>query len=546
MHRVAVRPTPERVRRRPEATALYQIVQQHLQTFCARVAAATAGDTDHQTLPAFVERELRAFLSCGVLARGFCRLHCDACGKDELVAFSCKRRGFCPSCCGRRMADTAAFLIDEVLPDVPVRQWVLSLPHRVRLLCAYNPTVCRAVRSIFVRAVANTHLRQACRRGLQRAKTGAVVFDQRFDSAIRLDVHFHNLVPDGVFTCARGQARADFHAAGELTDAEVARTLRHIRKRVLRLLRKLGKLDDANTGADADTQDPDVLLQLHAAAVAGRTALGPNVGTLDSRPGRGSLQVQFRHGPGSLCADLDGFSLHAAVRIEAGRPDRLEHLIRYVARPPIATERLSILPDGRIAYTFKKRWRDGSAAVVFDPLTFLERLAALVPRPRKKLVNYFGVFAPAASWRDRVVPPRPPSPPPAGAADASNVPLPRCAHRPAHLRAAANAESEPPPGEPDAEPDPATTRPHFHAVPHAPRKRPQRRRYYLWSELLKRVFLIDALVCIHCGGPRRLLTFVSDHDAIQKILLHLGLPADLPELAPARPPPDRSVHFVRS
>ncbi|MBK8100376.1 MAG: transposase zinc-binding domain-containing protein [Planctomycetes bacterium] len=67
---------------------------------------------------AFVERELRDFLACGLLALGCCRLHCDACGKDELVAFACKHRGFCPSCCGRRMADSAA-LIDEVLPDVP-------------------------------------------------------------------------------------------------------------------------------------------------------------------------------------------------------------------------------------------------------------------------------------------------------------------------------------------------------------------------------------------------------------------------------------------
>ncbi|MBK8095979.1 MAG: transposase [Planctomycetes bacterium] len=175
-------------------------------------------------------------------------------------------------------------------------------------------------------------------------------------------------------------------------------------RRVLRQLRRLGKLDDADSGA-RDAQDRDVLLQLHAAAVQGRTALGPNAGTLDSRPGRGTRQVQFRHGPGSLCADLDGFSLHAAVRVRQGRPDRLEHLIRYVARPPIAEDRLSILPDGRVAYAFKKRWRDGSIGVVVDPLTILERLAALVPRPRKKLVHYFGVFAPAAAWRPRGVPP---------------------------------------------------------------------------------------------------------------------------------------------
>jgi hypothetical protein len=76
---------------------------------------------------------------------------------------------------------------------------------------------------------------------------------------------------------------------------------------VLRLLRKLGKLDDLAA------EDPDVLLQIHAAATQGKQALGPAAGTPDARPGRGSLQVQFRHGEGSLCADLDGFSLHAAV-----------------------------------------------------------------------------------------------------------------------------------------------------------------------------------------------------------------------------------------
>jgi hypothetical protein len=151
----------ERVRRRPEATVLYRLVQEHLQTFCARAVAAADGGGGHRALPGFVLRELRAFLACGVLAHGFCRVHCDACGLDELVAFSCKRRGFCPSCGGRRMADTAAFLVDEVLPDVPFRQWVLSLPHRLRLVCAYDPATARAVSGVLVRAVSSFYLRQA-------------------------------------------------------------------------------------------------------------------------------------------------------------------------------------------------------------------------------------------------------------------------------------------------------------------------------------------------------------------------------------------------
>jgi hypothetical protein len=79
-------------------------------------------------VPGFVVKELRAFLDCGILARGFVRVHCDTCGMDRVLPLSCKGRGFCPSCGGRRMADTAAHLVDHVFPEVPVRQWVLSVP----------------------------------------------------------------------------------------------------------------------------------------------------------------------------------------------------------------------------------------------------------------------------------------------------------------------------------------------------------------------------------------------------------------------------------
>jgi hypothetical protein len=559
--------TQARVRRRPEESVLYQVVQQHLQTFCARVAAVAEDDAGRSALPDFVERGLHAFLDCGVLARGFCRLHCDACGRIELVAFSCKKRGFCPSCCARRMADTAAFLVDEVLPDVPVRQWVLSLPHRVRLLCACDPAICRAVRAILVRTVSNFYLREARRLCLPRPRIGAVVVDQRFDSAARLDVHYHSLFVDGVFTCGLGQPRADFHAARDLTDADVARIVRRVRDFVLRLLRRRGKLPAEDAAADdPDPGEADLLQQIHAAAVQGRTAFGPTAGTPDARPGRGTLQVQFRHGEGSLCADLDGFSLHAAVRVEAGRPDRLEHLIRYLMRPPLAEERLHLLPDGRVAIALKKRWRDGTASVVLDPLTFLERLAALIPRPHRKTVNYYGVFAAAAAYRSRVVPPPPVAEPRLTAAPHATTR--QCSHAPevpehqgpacataATARSVSTTRTAPPASAvPATADDPATAaqlplrptrRTRNRGVPHAPRKRPKPRRYYFWHELLRRVFLHDVLVCTHCGGDRRLLTFLTDQNIIRKILRHLGLPAEPPALAPPRPPPGRTVEFRR-
>ena len=79
-------------------------------------------------MPDFVKAEFDAFLECGILAHGFLRLRCADCAHEKLVAFSCKRRGFCPSCGARRMAETAAHLVDHVIPRVPVRQWVLSFP----------------------------------------------------------------------------------------------------------------------------------------------------------------------------------------------------------------------------------------------------------------------------------------------------------------------------------------------------------------------------------------------------------------------------------
>jgi anaerobic ribonucleoside-triphosphate reductase len=87
---------------------------------------------------------VEAFLHCGILAHGFARVWCAACGKDDVVAFSCNGRGFCPSCGARRMADTAAWLVDRVIPDVsPVRQWVLSLPYRLRVLARTTRTRAR-------------------------------------------------------------------------------------------------------------------------------------------------------------------------------------------------------------------------------------------------------------------------------------------------------------------------------------------------------------------------------------------------------------------
>lgn len=152
---VESRPAPYR-RRHPETTALYQVVQQHLETYLA-----LAGEEDRagQPVPAYVEREFRRYLQCGILAYGFARARCPDCGHDFLVAFSCKGRGLCPSCNARRMAETAAHRVDHVFPPLPVRQWVLAVPKRLRWYLEREPRAIGAVLHILLRVIA-AHLRQ--------------------------------------------------------------------------------------------------------------------------------------------------------------------------------------------------------------------------------------------------------------------------------------------------------------------------------------------------------------------------------------------------
>jgi len=138
----------------------------------------------------FVEKELRGYLACGILAHGFARLRCDACHREHLVAFSCKGRGICPSCAGRRMHDTAAHLVDRVLPRAPIRQWVLAFPAWARPALAYHPTLLGETLTRFIRALFAFQRRRARELGLPttRARTsGAITFVQRFGFSLHAD-----------------------------------------------------------------------------------------------------------------------------------------------------------------------------------------------------------------------------------------------------------------------------------------------------------------------------------------------------------------------
>jgi hypothetical protein len=162
------------------------------------------------------------------------------------------------------------------------------------------------------------------------------------------------------------------------------------------------------------------------------------------------------------------------------------------------------MADGRLKYRLKRRWRDGTTHVIFEPLELIEKLAALVPAPQLNLVRYFGVLGASAGWRPLLIPSEP-------VADSTAPSL--CAHDKNKVPAKKNSSRQ--------------------SAIH-PRR-------YTWAELLKRVFLADVLICPHCGGPMRILCAIVPPRAIVKILDCLGRPSKPPPILPAVP--DRDPEF---
>ncbi|HEX5043670.1 MAG TPA: transposase, partial [Candidatus Polarisedimenticolaceae bacterium] len=514
------------------------MVAERLETFLA--AARGSG----RSPPRFVEREFRRFLECGVLAHGFLRVRCDACRSERLVPFSCKGRGFCSSCGGRRMADTAAHLVDRVLPEAPVRQWVLSLPFRLRYRMAYDARLTADVLRIFVRRVFAS-LRRRARRRLRPAgataeraadlRCGAVTFVQRFGGALNLNVHFHTLVLDGVLH--RTGDRLRFRPLPPPDGREVARVAESVARAIGRLLQRRG------LGATADPEESDPLVReepllaaLASASTAGRVAMGSRAGQRAFRFGDHVDVDDLPARAGRRCASVGGLSIHADVAVPARDRRRLERLCRYAARPALALERLSLLPDGRLVYRLKQRWRDGTTHVGFEPLELMERLASLVPPPRFNLVRYHGVLAPAARDRARVVEtvPQPQTfrPERSGQHGQHRQPCSGCVGNENENDAGRHVEKPVrelprPDGRAAGAGIPSTATPPRH---------PLRPRNCSWAELMRRVFEVDVLECPACHGRMRILAAIHPPEATVAILECLGLPTRAPPIAPAMVP----------
>ena len=300
------------------------------------------------------------------------------------------------------MAEHAATLVDDLLPRVPVRQWVLTLPYRLRYRLAWDHTLCRAVLGVYARTLLAFYARTARGLGIPDGQTGIVTVIQRFGSGLQLNVHFHTLVLDGVFSQPRPGPLIS-HPAPPPSDNDVAHVLAIVRARVGRLLARhqLEPADD-RTPADPLTETSPVLAGLVSASVQGRVALGPRARARVRRLGdEPDLRHLTSRGP------RQATSTASTCTPTSGSPPTIAPASSNSAAISSASRSLRIAsasaPTGASSSNSQTVWRDGTSHFLFEPIEFLEKLAALIPRPAVNLLLYHGVLASRARWRSQVV-----------------------------------------------------------------------------------------------------------------------------------------------
>ena len=280
-------------------------------------------------------------------------------------------------------------IVEQVIPWVPTRQWVVSVPVPLRYWMAPSQELTATIHTIIRRTIGQYYVHQAVRHGATRAtvQPGSVTFLQRFGGSINLNLQFHSLFLRVSMRTARPRGSSHVFEPEPPTDADIAAVVQKISQRVIRQLRNRGYLeagmkDVVPTGYDPARRGPRTRphhgglgTATHRLWGAGRTAgashrlgLWRRGGTPD--PERPPLCQRQRVFPARQ---------HA---YSGASPRPVGATIRYTARGAVSLERLEQDAYGDLIYTFTKPWADGTTGITLSPVELLEKLAALVPLPR--------------------------------------------------------------------------------------------------------------------------------------------------------------------
>ena len=342
-----------------------------------------------KALPFHIKREFERYLTCGIHAHGMVRFQCGTCSKDKFVAYSCKGRTICPRCNGRKMSDTARHLIEEVIPKVPVRQWVLSMPYKHRFILSSDQKLLNTVLQIFNRAISTHYKRKAKSKKFKLSQTGSVTAIQRFGGAVNLNIHFHTLFMDGVYVT---------NEMGEQRFVELIPTDKEIRSLTLTLYKRINRaFERRGYFAEDSIETQGELSLIKSQSVANQVdnyEYPEKIGKFWNPP-----FVEFE---GPKCFAVEGFSLHANTKIRKENRSGLEKLCRYICRGALSKERISLDENGMVVLKLKSQYTDGTTHLRFTPQAFIKRIISLIPKPRTNMFRYHGVFAPRHKKRAEI------------------------------------------------------------------------------------------------------------------------------------------------
>jgi ribosomal protein S27E len=368
-----------------------------------------------------VKEVVEKYLDCGNPKCGFARIRCPDCRQERLVMFSCRTRGFCPSCHAKRLEEWGEWMRETLLLDVPHRQIVFTIPKRLRVFFKFNRSLlgdlCRcALRALsrYFEIVTGSAL-----------TPGVIAAIQTFGDRMNLHPHLHDLVTEGGV-----DETGVFHKIPRIDDSRLAELFAH---EVLRLL------------VDRELLSPEWAERI----------------------------LSWPH---------SGFNVHSLVRAKT-KPEA-ERVGKYMLRPILALERLTLLEaEGKVGY----RWgRDGERqqTEVMDYLEFIARTTSHIPDKGQVTVRYYGLYANA--------------------------------HRGKVRKASRKAEA-------------------LRIVEEEIRRLPAKG----WAAMIRKVYEVDPMVCPKCGGQMKVVAFITDYAAVDRIIDHLKL-----TFVAEKPPPSRVLTEV--
>jgi ribosomal protein S27E len=403
--------------RHPERTVLYRVLFHHFDRFMAEYEDRF--EKEYGYFRPIIKEVVERYLDCGNPKCGFARIRCPECREERLVMFSCRTRGFCPSCHAKRVEEWGEWMRETLLLDVPHRQVVFTIPKRLRIFFKFDRRLlgdlCRcALRSLsrYFEIVTGSAL-----------TPGVIAVLQTFGDRINLHVHLHFLVTEG------GVDEAGvFHEIPRIDDSRLADLFA---REILRLL------------VDRELLSPEWAERI----------------------------LSWPH---------SGFNVHSLVRAKT-KPEA-ERVGKYMLRPILALERLTLLEaEGKVGYRHGER---GAELETMDYLEFIARVTSHIPDKGQVMVRYYGLYANAHRGKVR---------------KASQAPSP------------------------------------LRIIEEEPRCIPSKG----WAEMIRKVYEVDPMVCPKCGGRMKVIAFITDYAAVDRIIDHLKL-----TFAAEKPPPSRVLTEV--